>query len=726
MSDTTGSATLSGRLEAAFGRLRLARPFRRAAYEPGDRLRYEVTGVVPAVRGKLVAEIERFVGGGFAGQVYRVRVLEIETQGETLEGLEVGGVYAVKILKPPSAFARFFRNALFHLGYQAPFSAQVLPSAVRTGVLWQKLIRRAAALEMGDEGAVCDTFATFYDAELHSFGEINEWIDGRIWKFEADDLLFRRWKSRSAPGSGRNCPEYVDKKLFMARLVALLHRMGAGELARQYEWWTAKSQPNALKRLAYDDAPHRGLTAIDFRAGLVLLPFLPMSPIDFWLILRGLYRGRLVQFDRSDLERLRRYLDERAAGFADLGPAIEELFRQEAIYGGSRPDLTHHFLKPLYSRELRGSIKRGAIAGWRSLGRIDDEHAARLEAGTWTFRLLYLLSAVPLLGRVPVTLWGNAGTRRHVGLCLSSPSYLLRALRGARIETLVSWGRAGRLDAARAEGLVDRPVRFFVERLLLAWLPPTWHRFLAEPSWAWARVRGSVDFTLRFLRVPEFREEVLLDQVRLGREEGMLSEAEVRRVESQIKDPFMQKYLRCLAVHLCTVPVTQVVMVLAGAAVVAYCLVYRQLAWPESMAYGAAAAAAIQLMPISPGSITRGVFVLYLMVRERDIKNYYIAAPVSFLHVVGYLAFPLQMVTHNPALARFLAARWTRRAVHVVPVFGESGALLEHGVFDLFFNLPLSMARGFRERPIRWGLGVATVLGLLVALVWGVVRLLIG
>ena len=64
-------------LEELFARCRLVRPFRRAAYDPGDRLEYEVTGVVPARTGRMVAEVERFVGGGFAGQVYRVALLEV-------------------------------------------------------------------------------------------------------------------------------------------------------------------------------------------------------------------------------------------------------------------------------------------------------------------------------------------------------------------------------------------------------------------------------------------------------------------------------------------------------------------------------------------------------------------------------------------------------------------------------------------------------------------------
>jgi len=232
-------------------------------------------------------------------------------------------------------------------------------------------------------------------------------------------------------------------------------------------------------------------------------------------------------------------------------------------------------------------------------------------------------------------------------------------------------------------------------------------------------MRETVRFVVQFLRVPSFREEYLCEQVRMGRDEGMLTEDEAAKIVSQIKDPYVQKYLRCLAVHMCTLPVTQVVMVIAWAAVTGYCSVYRGLSWPESLAYGAAAAAAIQLMPISPGSIARGLFVLFLMVKERDIRNYYVAAPVSFLHVIGYLAFPLQIVTHNPALARFMAGRWTMQTVHIIPVFGERGGLVEHAVFDTFFNAPLSMARGFRKRPVRWAFGTLVVSAVLVLIMIG-------
>ncbi len=688
-------------LEKRFHECELIRPFRRGCHEAGDQLEYNITGVMPANTGKMVLEVEKFVGGGFAGQVYCVKLVKLEGD---IPGLTVGNRYAVKVLKPPSNLSCAFRDALFMLGYQGRFSAQINPNAVRVGVLWQKIIRRAAAIRFNDENCVCDTYATFYDDELHSFGEINEWIEGRVWKFEVDDNLFSRWKFDGPPPKDHNCPEYIYKKIFMDSLVELLHEMGAPELARQYEWWSCKSQPNALKRTSADASPDKGLTAVDFRAGLALLPFLPMSPVDFKLVLRGLFTGRFVQFDRSDPKKFQQFIDNHAEDFKDLQPAIEELQRQEPLHRASLPDVTYHRCRLLTSGKLRKSAREGTITSWSNLGRIDQDRADILRKRSFTFYLLFFLSFIPFFGAAVLKIWGDPNTRHHIGKCLTSFGYLWRTMRGARIEALIAWHRQGRRCDKALNSLVYRPVAFWAQRIPFGFLPPAWHRFIMEPGYAKQRIKDTIGFTLKFLRVPSFREEWLLEQVELGKKDGMLTEDEAQNISDQVKDPFIQKYLRCLAVHICTVPVTQVVMVLVGAAVTGYLLLQGK-SWPMSLASGTAAGAVIQLSPISPGSIARGTFVLYLMIKERDIRNYYIAAPVSFLHVIGYLAFPLQMVKHDPALARFMAGRWAKNAVHFVPVFGESGGLFEHAVFDLFFNLPLSIKRGFKTNPVRWTIG---------------------
>jgi len=83
-----------------------------------------------------------------------------------------------------------------------------------------------------------------------------------IWRLEVDDHLSRRRAWRTIDAEATDSPEYIAKKQFMVRFVELLREMGAGELSRQYYWWTLKSQPNCLRR---DGAgPHPALDALLF------------------------------------------------------------------------------------------------------------------------------------------------------------------------------------------------------------------------------------------------------------------------------------------------------------------------------------------------------------------------------------------------------------------------------------------------------------------------------
>jgi len=137
----------------------------------------------------------------------------------------------------------------------------------------------------------------------------------------------------------------------------------------------------------------------------------------------------------------------------------------------------------------------------------------------------------------------------------------------------------------------------------------------------------------------------------------------------------------------------------------------------QSWGIGIGIIALFQVVPISPGSLVRGLYVLYLVIRQRNFRDYNIAVFLGFFKYVGYLAFPIQMTYHYPALARFMAAHWATEAVHIVPVFGERGALLEHWVFGLFYNRPLTIRRRMRKRaqlraqmkPRYWHVGLCAI-----------------
>ena len=278
---TEYSVEVINELEKEFRAAALHRPMRVERYEAGTELVYDVTGVAQANEAQVHLAVEKFVGGGFAGQVYRVKILDVESRTGPIGGLEAGSSYAMKILVPPSAFSRLFRNTLYWVGFQGPFQLQVNEEAARAGALWQKFIRRGAKIRFGDESRVVDIYATFADSRLGSCGELSEWVNGRTWRLEVDERmdLLKRWiKGKEVDTENLGSPEYRAKHEFMHDFVELLHDMGGHEFARQYEWSTCKSQPNCLERDNNEVSPAEGLVAVDFRAGLALLPFLPMSP----------------------------------------------------------------------------------------------------------------------------------------------------------------------------------------------------------------------------------------------------------------------------------------------------------------------------------------------------------------------------------------------------------------------------------------------------------------
>ncbi len=663
----------------------------RTRYEVGETIRVSACGLERDITADVELEILKFLGGGFAGQVYRCRLKRIQPSANlSVLGLEVGRHYAVKIIIPPTRFSRIFRDAIYRLAFQGPFSSQVNYAACRAGLLWQKLIRIAAGRHLGAETAVKDAYASFWDSNLNAYGEITEWIEGRMWRLETDAHITKRFDWRKVDLKDTESAEFVAKRRFMDSMVKLMHAMGAPEFARQYEWWTMKSQPNAMKRTDLEncDGPDEGLCAIDFRAGLALLPFLPMSPGDIRLIVDGIFKRKvLVQFDRCDLQQLESFIAQNQDLFAGHERMIEELKERDRAYRRSLPDITHHGFRLLYDRKLRADVRIGLIEGYRAKGLVDSDFASRLEKGGILFSFFFFLGALPILGKLLRKRIGNASYRLHVHRMFTSWSYLNRTLSAWAARSLIDWHRSGRAGEERSRYLARHPWIFAVERFSLGLLPAFAHKTIIRPQVVPYIVIGFFIYIYRFVSSAEFRENWFLNEIAEGEKAGMLNAEERAEIEAHVRDPFIVKYLKCLGVHFATLPITQLVAAAIG--VFAYIwMLGRGGSHGEAAGAFLLVIAFFQVSPISPGSICRGAFVVYLMIRERNWRDYLIAAPLSFVKYIGYLAFPLQMTTTYPHLARFMASRWATEATHIIPVFGERGALLEHWVFDIFFNIP--------------------------------------
>jgi hypothetical protein len=713
------SAKTVRELEKIVHEQNVLRPLRIRRYEPGTVLEYEIRGVLPSGKAKARMEIEKFVGGGFAGQVYKVKLLGLSCREGRVEGLAVGGSYALKIFVPPKGFSLRIRNLFYGMGFQGPFSLQAIPAAGRSQALWQKFIRRAAKIEFGSEDGVVDVLATLTDAGLGSCGELSEWVDGRLWRFEVDDDLDdrRAWKIGS-PDESIGSPEYRMKHAFMVRLVRLMHRMGARELARQYEWWSLKSQPNVMKRTSSDPDPKAGLVAVDFRAGMTLTAVTPQCPADIKLVFQGLGRGRLVQFDKGDIGKLENYVAEHPREFADMGSGLDELKRQDKSYRDSLIDFTYHHIR-LFGGKLRHSIMNGFRESWRIRNMTDARTAAKLErsgilslifllfpflplatVGLFVFAFpgpvwwKVLLWLAPLLAPFARKLWGRADYRRHYGKMLTSFSYFLRALHAHIAEALIRWHRAGRVSETRALKIAGAPWRYCLH-VPLSILPPGLHRFLTDRAYLRQRLYLMFIKPVRLYFNAGEREKWLRDMISQGEQNRILTRDEAARINSQIREPYIQKYLKSLAVHLATLFVSETVFLTMA---VVYVLSHPELSWQQATLRAGVIIGALNLLPISPGSLIRGFYVVGLMIKERNFKDYNIAFGVSFLKMLGYLAFPIQMAYRYPDLARFMAGHWATEAVHIVPVFGERGAWLEHFVFDAFYNYPLTIRRRIKQR----------------------------
>jgi hypothetical protein len=684
-------------LEEEFRTTALYRPMRVIRYEVGTELHYQVTGFKRLEEAGITLVVERFVGGGFAGQVYQVKVLDIAAEEAQPEGLVLGGVYAMKLLVPSSAFSRIFRNLIYWIAFQGPFQAQVNPAAAKAGALWQKFLRRGARIRFGDERAVADVYATFVDTSLGSCGELSEWVEGRTWKLEVDDrldLLVRWQKGEHVDQERLGSMEYRAKREFMDHFVRLMHEMGAHECARQYEWSTWKSQPNCLKRKNAPNSLYGGLVAVDFRAGLALLPFLPMSPGDFKLIGQGLMRGSLVQFDRSDLKALEQFMDAHEDEFSDMHCTLEDLKESERLYRDSILDITHHHVRLLVSSRLWKRLLDGAVTGWKVRNLIDMSFEERLRKSRALMILFMTIGLLPFLGGIFRRAWGQGDWRRHYAGILTRRKYLNRAVRGRVIEFLIAWHRSKRIDGERSLAIARNPWRIFYH-LPFALLPARLHRFLTDWQYARDRIDYLVARPVRLYFNAGYREQWLREMVTEGRKDQLVSDEDSEIILSQIGEPFIQKYLKCLAVHLCTMPVTQIVSVLLA---VIYVAMHPELPRAQAWAIGIGIIALFQVVPISPGSLVRGLYVLSLVIRERNFKDYHVAVFLGFFKYIGYLAFPIQMAYRYPTLARFMAGHWATEAVHMVPVFGERGALLEREMFNLFYNWPLTIRRRMRKR----------------------------
>jgi hypothetical protein len=393
------------------------------------------------------------------------------------------------------------------------------------------------------------------------------------------------------------------------------------------------------------------------------------------------------------LNKLKNFIDNHKEHFSDMQRLFDKLVQTEDIYRNSIPDITHNHIRLLYSGKLWTTIFDSAVVGWKVRDIIDENSFEKLQQSRFKTFIFFLIGLLPILGACLRKFWCHNNWRKHYIGILTSAGYFKKALKGKVIELLTSWHRGGRISQTKAERFLQQPWRIIYHLPFLLLISPGLHRFLTD--WTFAKEKLYF-FTVRPVRLyfnAALRRQWLFDMVKQGQKKHILTNEDAQKILSQIDEPFIDKYLKSLAVHVCTLFVSEPIY-LAIAAV--YFIMHRHQsnAWAVSLGI----IAGIQVIPVSPGALVRGFYVIYMMIKDRSFKDYNIAVFLSFLKMIGYLAFPIQMAYRYPALARFMAAHWATDAVHIVPVFGERGALFEHWVFCIFYNWPLTIRRRMRAR----------------------------
>jgi hypothetical protein len=402
--------------------------------------------------------------------------------------------------------------------------------------------------------------------------------------------------------------------------------------------------------------------------------------------------------------------------FDDMQGMLAKLKGEERIYRASIPDITYNHIRLLYSQVLWSTIFNSALVGWKVRNIVDDNYQERLKRNRILAFLYAFIGIIPLLGGPIRKFMGHSVWRKHYLTILTNWKYFRTACRAKVIEKAIKWHRSERITKDTA---LEIPQKIWKcsYHLPLSLLPGGLHRLLTDKQYAKERLDYYIFRPIRLYFNAQLREQWLREMVDDGKEKKLLTEEDAEVILSQVKEPFIQKYLKSLSVHLCTLPVTQVVSVIVA---LIYVLMHPEMSRSQAWAIGIGIIALFQIVPISPGSLVRGLYVLYLVISERNFKDYNIAIFLGFFKYVGYLAFPIQMGYRYPALARFMAAHWATEAVHVIPVFGERGALLEHQVFCLFYNWPLTIRRRMRKRgqkraemePRYWHIILCTIVGL--------------
>jgi hypothetical protein len=665
-------------------------PFRprKRGYYFGEYVEVEMFGLEGGKLGSERFAIGKSPGSGFAGRVYRA-IPERGVFFDASEATREKHPVALKVLRPKSRWKEAFRDILFKLSYQTSFAPRLREEALRSGLIWQELLRTTAGIEFGTDSVIAKPLGYYWDDEVVSFVEIHEWVNGRGPRNEVDDQIITRWmeKTKKPPNS-----EVARKRKFMGDLVKLCHEIGAIGLALQYEWYTFVSQANILTRHEQQDGLSE-FVAVDCRPGLAVPFFLPLSPVHAKIILNGLKSGVFAHFDEVDFDKLDTYLASHVNEFQHADGLIQQLKEDDERYRSGLPDLWHVRTQFLRDKSLRQKVQEESIRDWRRLGKVSDKEAEKLKGGSRKYAPYLILDNVPLVGQPLLRLLGNEEYREHIGRILRNPAYRKEAIEVQKASDILEWNDGQRITTERAMALANSTPRYLLEKSTLGWQPKSVHRLATDAQAFRKLVVNLVINPVRLCADREYRKDWLLNIIEQQAEKGVVATEQVEILREQVGEARMQGFIRDLG--------------FAAGFEIASKILYVALAAYAVSAKNFLPLGIALLGPISPSGIARATYVLAQLVRNLPhiVKNKdkkllltralgTVSAP---WRVVGNIFAPLEMFTYYNDMSLLLGDYYVSKMLNVIPVFGGEGKLLEHWAFQAAYNLPISVRRAVGE-----------------------------
>lgn len=709
---------------------------RPGGYDPGD----TVVSLVKDIDGdehEAVFKIERYCGGGFAGQVYRARCVKCDDGW-----LQTGTVFALKFFSPRSGFRKRFRDLLYFIGFQSPFPHQFNEAAVRTGLYLTKLLRWATQVEFGSDASINDCLGSFWDEHIGSYAELNEWVEGRVTDPDIDNGIFvRRSRNKKIKRNIEQAEllesnsEIAQKKRFMRTLVRLCAELGLDDLARQVYWWTGMSQANLLTRAADGQ-----FVWVDRRPGL---PGFLLSLGDIPLLIGAILRGSIPPFDKINFKKLRKW--PKAPERPEWEKVVDQLQEIDNTYRRSQFYLIGHNFRLLISKKLRMDIAAGIADYWLLSGRVDERTHEKTRRGGLRMLFLTLIGCIPLIGSRLQKYFGKTEYRSHLWKMLTSGGYTRDYLDRRRRLTLATWLCDGRITDNRAQRCLDSLPAFFRDRLCSFWiigiplaialpkilqlsswplwgwlavyfaaaaiitLPASWQRFFTDLGHALRVSSRSLRNAFSYVFNIAHRRQVNLDWVRHRTDEdvkhGYVSREEADVFTSVAGSDTMQHYITGIMVTIALQPASEIVLLSLAAGLGAHWLsditsfhsLWKVL-WQVMGNLGWWAPPLIVLFcAISPAGIMRFTFCLIQWLRYRRVP-YGTALSLSLWRAIGDLAFMLQIAKTYPQFSAYLLTSSICHLVNIIPVFGERGGLLNIWVATVLLSWPASFKEWRRSK----------------------------